>query len=335
VPYLDKVGELKTKPTQHSVKELRSLGIQPDIIVCRAQVPLGTQLKEKVALFCNVNKDSVVENVDSKLLYEVPVQLHEQNLDGLVCQKLGITCGEPNLSEWYAMLEKYRTPKQKLKVALVGTYCELRDAYLSSSEALMHAGIENDAKVEIDWIQTKNIDTMEKTHAALSKADAVFLPGAYDETCEIGHINAVRYARENCVPLLATGGGFCFCASEFMQNVLKTDMPLFETKYIMPKLGSAEIKLSDGSLLMDCYRADTVYERHRHSDVLCDQAARSLEAKGLRQAALSNGNTEGLELVGHPFFIAVQYHPEFSSRPNNAHRLFAKFISAALGNRAK
>lgn len=355
VPYLNKSGEIKTKPTQHSVKELLSIGIQPDIIVCRTEKELTAETKEKLALFCNVNKDCIIQNLDAKSLYEVPLMLEKENLAEVVCRKLGIEHIEPDLSEWNSIVERQKNITKSVKIALVGKYVELHDAYLSIVEALNHAGIYNQTEVDIDWINSENV-TQQNVSSILNDSDAVLIPGGFGERGIEGKIIAVQYARENKLPFLGICLGMHCAVIEYARNVLgfkdahsseinpNTKHPVID---IMPeqrdvedmggtmRLGAYPCKVSKDSFAYEAYGEDIIYERHRHRYEFNNEYRKQLVENGLKIVGLSPDEklVEMIEIKEHPWFVAVQFHPEFKSRPNRPHPLFREYIKAALENR--
>lgn len=355
VPYLEMAGELKTKPTQHSVKELRSIGIQPDIIVCRSSRPLTDEIKEKIGLFCNVEADSVVQNLDASTIYEVPLLLEKEGLDDLVVDMLGLQCDELDLSEWEQIVRKINNPKHKVRIALVGKYVELHDAYLSVAEALCHGGIANDTKVEVKWVHSAEV-TEQNVKEYLEDADGILIPGGFGDRGIDGKIAAVRYAREKKVPLLGICLGMQLAVVEFARNVagLKgahsselnpgTSYPVID---LMPeqkeiedlggtmRLGLYPCKLAKDTRAFEAYGEEIIYERHRHRYEVNNEYRELLAEKGLVISGLSPDErlVEMIELKDHPWFVGCQFHPEFKSRPNRPHPLFRDFVKAALENR--
>ena len=351
VPYLDKSGELKTKPTQHSVKELREIGIQPDMIVCRTSVPLSREIKGKIALFCNVDAEDVIQNLDAETLYEVPLKLEEEGLAEKVCRRLGLPCGAPDLSEWKAMVEAEKTSTQPVRIALVGKYVELHDAYLSVAEALKHAGIANQAKVEIDWIHSELVNDRNVAEM-LAEAHGILIPGGFGDRGIEGKITAIRYARENQIPLFGICLGMQLAIIEFSRNVLGladansselnplTAHPVID---LMPdqhgvvdkggtmRLGRYPCVVKTGTKAYEAYGTELIFERHRHRYEVNNVYRPMLEEAGMVFSGLSpDGHlVEMIELSGHPWFVAGQFHPEFISRPTRPHPLFKAFIAAA------
>ncbi len=355
IPYLDMAGELKTKPTQHSVKELRSIGIQPDIIVCRSSRPLINGIKEKIALFCNVEADAVVQNLDASTIYEVPLLLEKEGLDDLVVDMLGLDCGELDLSEWREIVYRVKNPGHSVKIALVGKYVELHDAYLSVAEALCHGGIANDAKVDIEWIHSARVDD-NNVADYLEDADGILIPGGFGDRGIDGKIAAIRYAREHKIPLLGICLGMQLSVVEFARNVagledahsseLNPDTP-YPVIDLMPeqkeiedlggtmRLGLYPCKLTEGTRSSEAYGEEIIYERHRHRYEVNNEYREMLAEKGLMISGLSPDGrlVEMIELRDHPWFVGCQFHPELKSRPNRPHPLFRELVRAALKNK--
>ncbi|CDF57253.1 CTP synthase [Thermobrachium celere] len=352
VPYLGKAGELKTKPTQHSVKELRSIGIQPDIIVCRSERPLSREMKDKIGLFCNIDGESVIQNLDAPTLYEVPLMLHEEGLDDLVIKKLNIDAKEIDLSEWKAIVERLKNLKHKVRIALVGKYVELHDAYMSVVEALRHAGIYNDAQVEIDWINACDVD--EKNYEEILKdADGILVPGGFGDRGIEGKILAIKYARENNVPFLGICLGMQCAVIEFARNVVglkgansseidpNTPYPVIDLmdeqrdideKGGTMRLGLYPCKLKEGTFSFEAYKDEIIYERHRHRYEFNNEFRSQITKMGMVLAGTSPDDklVEIVEIPNHKWFVGAQFHPEFKSRPNRPHPLFRDFVKAAL-----
>ncbi len=352
VPYIDTAGELKTKPTQHSVKELRSLGIQPDIIVCRTGQPLDNDLKSKIALFCDTPKDAVIQNVDADSIYEVPLLLREEGLDAIACERLGLQCAEPEMSSWETMVSRLKNPKSEVKIALVGKYVQLQDAYMSVTEALRHAGIVNNCRIDIDWIQADGLEKLD-VEALLGRADGILVPGGFDQRGVEGKIAAAKYARMHAIPFLGLCLGMQCAVIEFARNVCKmtgahsaefdrnTPYPVID---LMPeqkavedfggtmRLGSYPCKMLPGSRAAKAYGCPEVSERHRHRYELNNEFRDRLKQHGMVMSGVSPDGrlVEIIELSDHPWFIGTQSHPEFRSRPNNAHPLFTAFVGAAM-----
>jgi len=352
IPYLGKAGELKTKPTQHSVKQLREIGIQPDIIVCRTEKPISDEIKDKIGLFCNLDPKNVVQNMDCNSLYEVPLLLEEEGLPNLVCNRLSLECGEPDLTEWKNIVEIERNPKQEVKIALVGKYVELKDAYLSVAESLKHAGIANEAKVNIDWVHSEDV-TEENVDELLKDADGILVPGGFGDRGVEGKIIAAKYARENKIPFLGICLGMQLAVVEFARNVVglkdahsselnpETTNPVID---LMPeqediedmggtmRLGIYPCKIYEGTKAHEAYGEDLIYERHRHRYEFNNHYREILTEAGLVISGISPDErlVEIIEIKDHPWFVAGQFHPEFKSRPTRPHPLFREFVRAAL-----
>lgn len=347
VPYLSMSGEQKSKPTQHSVKELLGFGIQPDIVVCRSEIPLSDEFKSKTALFCNLKSDAVIENLDASILYEVPLMLENAGLGRVACERLGLGDIEPDLAEWKDMVYRATHLSKSVKVGLVGKYVALFDAYLSVVEALKHAGIENDTDVDIKWISSESLseDNLEQQ---LSDCDAIIVPSGYGARGTDGMVLAAGYARRNNIPYFGIGMGMQMAAVEFARNVLGladaysteqkascenpvvTIIPEYEVKdgSLTPmRLGSISAGLAEGSRVKDIYNSDSIEERHRHRYKINSDYVHRLSEAGFKVSAeADDGVIEAMEIPEHKWFIGVQFNPEFKSRPNRAHPLFADFI---------
>ena len=352
MPYLHKVGELKTKPTQHSVKELRAIGIDPDIIVCRTEVELTDDIKRKIALFCNVSPKSVVQNVDADMLYEVPLLLREENLDTLVCQRLGLPDVESRLPEWERIVEIQKAIKEKVKIAIVGKYTELHDAYLSICESLTHAGIANYLDVEVLWVNAVELEEEKDISRVLGEADGVIVPGGFGERGIEGKIKAIQYCRENKVPFFGICLGMQLAVIEFARNVLghreanstefcsDTPYPFID---LMPeqknitnmggtmRLGQYKCAINKDTFAYAAYGQEEISERHRHRYEFNNIYFEEITKAGMRVAGVNpdHGLVEIIELSDHPWFVGVQFHPEFKSRPIRSHPLFRELVAAA------
>lgn len=355
VPYLKSSGELKSKPTQHSVKELLSIGIQPDIIVCRSEVPLGEDIKDKIGLFCNIPAANVIENMNCDTIYDVPVMLENQGISQKVCDRLGISCPEPDLSEWREIIRKVKSLDKKVKIALVGKYVALHDAYLSVAEALRHGGFDLGADVEIDWINSEDVNDKNAAEY-LSGADGILVPGGFGDRGIDGKIAATRYARENKIPFLGICLGMQLAVVEFARNVAglpgahsseldkNTPYPVID---LMPdqkdisnmggtmRLGRFPCVLKEGTNSYEAYGEKEIGERHRHRYEFNNVYKDKLVAAGLKIAGTSPDErlVEIVEIPGHPWFVGVQFHPEFKTRPNRPHPIFKNFIKASLNGR--
>ncbi len=352
VPYISGSNEHKTKPTQHSVRELQGLGISPDIIVARVDEPIDQSVKDKIALFCNVEKDCVIENRTLPVLYQAPMMLEESHLADIVCRKMNIHYDRCDLSEWTAMLDRIEKATRPVKIALVGKYVQLHDAYLSVAEALAHAGYENGAKVEIDWVDSEQI-TDENAADYLGSADGIILPGGFGDRGIEGMISACRYAREHNVPYFGICLGMQIAVIEFARNVCgltgansREFTP--ENPYcvidLMPdqqgnlpkggtmRLGRYPCVIKAGSRMFEAYGRAEVGERHRHRYEFNNQFRKQIEDAGLTVSGSSPDGrlVETVEITDRDFYIGVQFHPEFKSRPNRAHPLFKRFIAASL-----
>ena len=351
VPYISGSCEFKSKPTQHSVKELQGMGIVPDIIVARVDAPLPDDIKKKIAMFCNVESDCVIENRTLPLLYEAPAMLEGENLSSIVCRKLGISPREIDLSDWNAMLRRAKSCDKKVRIALVGKYVQLHDAYLSVAEALTHAGFENGAKVEIDWVDSEEL-TPESAPRALQGADGILVPGGFGGRGIEGKIAAAKYARENDVPYLGICLGMQTAVIEFARDVLNipdADSSEFSPAGahsvidIMPdqlgvkmggtmRLGAYPCKVREGTRLFAAYGNALISERHRHRFEFNNDYREAFEGAGMVLSGTSPDGrlVEAVEIPNNRFFVGVQFHPEFKSRPNAAHPLFREFVRAAL-----
>ncbi len=356
VPYLSISGEQKTKPTQHSVKELLSLGIQPDVIVLRSEKPLEAGITDKIALFCNVSPNSVIQNLDLDTLYEVPLALEEEGLASTVCKRLGLEDKKPDLDEWRKMVDVVkdlmRGGKDEVKISLVGKYVALHDAYISIVEALKHGGIENYTNVNINWVNSEEV-TPKTVDKFLKGSDGILVPGGFGDRGIDGKILAAQYARENNIPYFGICLGMQIAVIEFARNVLgyadahsselnpKTGHPVID---LMPeqldvedlggtmRLGIYPCKLSKDSRSAKIYSSDLIYERHRHRYEFNNKYRTEVTSAGMIIAGQSPDDrlVEIVEIPDHPWYVGVQFHPEFKSRPNRAHPLFASFIGAAL-----
>ena len=353
VPYLQGSGEHKSKPTQHSVKELQGMGIHPDIIVLRCNEPLEEALMRKIAMFCNVREDCVIENRTLPTLYEAPLMLESQGLSDIVCRELGLKTAPPELSDWAAMVKRVKTAKKRVTVGLVGKYVQLHDAYLSVAEALRHAGYALGTEVEIRWIDSTEVreDTAE---ALLGGCDGLLVPGGFGPRGIEGMICAAQYARVKGIPYLGLCLGMQIAVIEFARHVCHwadADSGEFNPSSVhrvidyLPgqdnmvdkggtlRLGAYPCRIVPGTLMARCYGETLISERHRHRYEFSNAFRDELSAAGLILSGLSpDGNiVETVELREHPFFLGVQFHPEFKSRPNKPHPLFHGFLQAALG----
>ena len=354
VPLLKKVGEIKTKPTQHSVRDLRSLGIQPDILVCRCERPMERSIKEKLALFCNVETDCVINNYDCDSLYEVPLLMHEEKLDSIVCEKLGLEQRECDLESWKALVEREKNSKssEPVTIAIVGKYIELHDAYLSIVESLHHAGIYHGKSVDIKWISAIDLEDKDNVEKLLGDVQGIIVPGGFGERGIEGKIVAAKYARENKVPFLGICLGMQLAVVEFARHVMgledanstehvqSTKNPIID---FMPdqkniekmggtmRLGSYDCELVPGSKAEQAYGTEKIAERHRHRYEFNNEYRQAMEAAGMSVAGVNRESdlVEIVEIKDHPWYVGVQFHPEFKSRPDRPHPLFRELFDAA------
>ncbi|MFJ7977780.1 CTP synthase [Peribacillus sp. NPDC096379] len=352
VPFIKAAGELKTKPTQHSVKELRSLGIQPNLIVCRTEMPISQDMKDKIALFCDIDKKAVIECQDADTLYSIPLALQAQNMDQIVCDHLKLDCKEADMTEWKELVKKVTSLSKTTKIALVGKYVELQDAYLSVVEALKHAGYAHDADVEIDWVNAERV-TRENVEELLGKADGILVPGGFGDRGIEGKIAATEFARKQKKPFLGICLGMQLASVEFARNVLglegahsaeinqDTQHPIID---LLPeqkdvedlggtlRLGLYPCKLIEGTKAYDAYGQQVVYERHRHRYEFNNHYRQAMEEAGFVFSGTSPDGrlVEIIELKDHPWFVASQFHPEFISRPNRPQPLFRDFVEMSL-----
>ncbi len=359
LPYLRCSDEMKTKPTQMAVKSMQGMGLQPDIIVCRSEYPIPDKMREKIALFCNVTKSHVIENLDLDFLYEVPLAMESENLAPAVCQCLNLECPAPKLDDWKAMVEVLRAPAHKTTIGLVGKYVSLHDAYLSVVEALKHGGIANNSDVSIKWIDSEQI-TPENVAENLADVDGVLVPGGFGDRGIEGMITAMQYVRENKIPFLGICLGMQLSIVEYARHVLGYSdaysiefdpSTLHPVINLMPdqngveniggtlRLGACPCTLAEGSLAHKLYGTTSISERHRHRYEVNNDYRDALTEAGLVLSGISPDGriVEMCELPTdvHPFFIATQAHPEFKSRPNRPHPLFKGLIEAALAYKAQ
>ncbi|MBE3552376.1 MAG: CTP synthase [Kyrpidia tusciae] len=355
IPYLRPSGELKTKPTQHSVKELRSIGISPNVIVCRTEYPLSQELRRKIALFCDVDVDAVIEARDAVVLYDVPLMLQEEGLDEITVRHLKLNAPPAEMGEWIDLVKRVKNLRGQVNIALVGKYVSLRDAYISVAEALAHGGYANDLTVDIRWISAEEV-TPDNVEELLEGADGVLVPGGFGDRGIEGKIAAVEYARVNRIPYLGICLGMQLAVVEYARNVLgwedahtteideSTDHPVIdllpEQKGLTDKggtmrLGAYPCHLRAGTKAHAAYGESVVFERHRHRYEFNNAFRDALTEAGLVVAGTSPDGrlVEVIELKDHPWFVATQFHPEFTSRPNRPQPLFREFIRAAMGYR--
>lgn len=357
IPYLKSSQELKTKPTQASVKELQGMGIQPDILVCRSDKPLNDHIRDKISLFCNVDKNRVIENLDVDVLYEIVLSMEKEKLAHRACECLNLPCPEPDLSDWIDMVDAWKHPQHSVNVALVGKYVSLHDAYISVVEALKHGGVANFTDVNITWIDSELVSSF-NVDEVFDGIDAIIVPGGFGERGVEGMIESIRYARENKIPFFGLCLGMQLSIVEFARNVIglkdahscelnpNTANPVI---HIMPekdgieniggtlRLGSYDCILEDDSLAHKLYGTTKIKERHRHRFEVNNTYRDALIEHGLSLSGLSPDEriVEMIEIADHPWFLATQAHPEFKSRPNKPHPLFKGFIGAALKHKNK
>ena len=352
IPWLSASQEMKTKPTQASVKELQGMGIQPDIIVCRSEHPLDQQIKDKIALFCNVPNSHVLQNLDVEYLYEAPLAMEQEHLAQAACECLNLPCPEPDLSDWTNMVDKLRHPTTEVNIALVGKYIQLHDAYISVVEALKHGGIDNRAVVNIKWIDSETV-TEENADELFGDVTGILVPGGFGSRGIDGKITAIKYAREHKIPFLGLCLGMQLSIVEYARNVAGLDGAHSieldpNTQYpviaLMPdqngvediggtlRLGSFPCMLDKTSKAYELYGEELIHERHRHRYEVNNDYRAILTEHGMTLSGLSPDGriVEMIELKDHPFFIATQAHPELKSRPNRPHPLFKGFVEAAL-----
>ena len=355
LPYLKAAGEMKTKPTQHSVKELRGLGIQPNMLVVRTEQPVTQNIKNKLAQFCDVAPEAVIESLDVEHIYQVPLNMQAQGMDQIVCDHLKLDAPAADMTDWSAMVDKVLNLKKTTKIALVGKYVELHDAYLSVVEALKHSGLANDSAIEIDWVNSNDV-TAENVAGRLADADGIIVPGGFGQRGTEGKIQAIRYARENNVPMLGICLGMQLTCIEFARNVLNLEAAnstefVPDTRFpvidIMRdqidiedmggtlRLGLYPCKLKPGSKAAAAYNnQEVVQRRHRHRYEFNTAFRDQFEQAGFVFSGVSPDNRlmEIVELPDKKFFVAAQYHPEYHSRPNHAEELYAAFVTAAVEN---
>ncbi|MDO4640752.1 MAG: CTP synthase [Neisseria sp.] len=366
VPYIAAAGEIKTKPTQHSVKELREIGIQPDVLICRMDRILPEDERRKIALFCNVEERAVVGSYDAQSIYEIPQMLHDQGIDAIICEQLQLNVQQADLTDWKKIVYAIKNPKHTVKIAMVGKYVDLTESYKSLTEALKHAGIHTDTDVQITYIDSESIE--KEGIACLKDMDAILVPGGFGARGVEGKIAAVRYARENNMPYLGICLGMQIALIEYARDIagmqganstefdLKTPYPVvalidewqtadgnIETRNEHTdlggtmRLGAQEVDLTPGSLAAKIYGDTKIRERHRHRYEVNNHFLPELEKAGLIIGGVSSGSerlVEAIELPNHPWFFACQFHPEFTSTPRKGHPLFTSFIKAALAKKA-
>lgn len=365
VPYIASAGETKTKPTQHSVKELRSIGLQPDFLICRSDHTISDESRRKIALFTNVEERAVIVAEDAKSIYMIPRNLYNQQVDELICERFGFNLPPVDLSDWDAVTDALLNPEQHVKIAMVGKYVELPDAYKSLNEALLHAGITHRSKVDIVYIDAESLENDDLNR--LDDVDAILVPGGFGERGTQGKMNAIRYARENKVPYLGICLGMQLAVIEFARNKAglteatstefnrQTKQPLIGliTEWLdergeiqsrsdasdlggTMRLGAQKAELVEGSLIREIYGRADIIERHRHRYEMNNRYIEQLEAAGMNISGYSalQHLVESVEIPDHPWFVACQFHPEFTSSPRSGHPLFASFVKAALNHQA-
>jgi CTP synthase len=357
VPFIPAAGELKTKPTQHSVKELTGLGIQPDILLCRCDRPLEKRFKGKIAHFCNVEENCVIAAQDVASIYEVPLKFHEEEFDQRIVEKLNIWTGQPNLAKWRRLVKTAQNPKVTVNIAVAGKYVNLVDSYKSLHEAIAHGAIANEASVKIDYVDAEELENAGAVADRLKHAHAIIIPGGFGDRGIEGKISAVRYARENGVPILGICLGLQVMVIEYARQILnlkRANSQEFDAKTPDPvihmmehqkevankggtmRLGAYPCTLRPGSLAASLYRRTKISERHRHRYEVNNAYREALEQAGFRASGVSPDNSlvEVMELKGHPWFLGCQFHPELKSRPLDCHPLFRGLIKAAVERRA-
>ena len=353
VPYIETAGELKTKPTQHSVKEMREIGIQPDILLCRTKTPLTKSTKDKIALFSNVPVEAVISAIDVSCIYELPLHLHSEGLDDLVAERLNIWSRSPDLSSWTRIVERFKKPtKGAVKIGVVGKYVHLKDAYKSLNEALIHGGIANDVRVELEYIDSEEVER-EGAEKFLANVDALLVPGGFGDRGTEGKIQSIGYARTNKIPFFGICLGMQLAVVEFARSVAELEnansaefdrdtqhavidlMPeqrSVRSKGATMRLGGFPCSLLPGSVAAEAYATTEINERHRHRYEFANDYRERLEKAGLILSGTSPDRklVEMVELKEHPYFVGCQFHPEFKSKPLAPHPLFARFVRAAL-----
>jgi CTP synthase len=356
IPYLAAAGELKTKPTQHSVKQLLELGVQPDVLCCRTEHPLDLNLRKKLAKFCNVQMNAVIESIDADTIYEVPLLMQNEELDKVVLEKLGLSSkGTPSMEKWVKFVERIHKPEKTVKIGLVGKYVELKDSYKSISEAFIHAGAENNCKVEVDWLHSEKINS-KNVEEKLNSLDAILVAPGFGSRGISGKIEAVKYARENKVPFLGICLGMQCAVIEFARNVMgwseahtteiseDSEHPVIsmmeEQKNISNmggtmRLGAYKCQLKPGSNVAAAYNTEKISERHRHRYEFNSKFIEDFEKAGMIATGKNpeSGLVEVIEIADHPWFVGAQFHPEYKSTVAKPHPLFVAFVNAALSNK--
>lgn len=357
VPHISTAGELKTKPTQHSVAQLRGIGIQPDILICRSQRPLTKDVRNKLALFCNVEEEGVIQNLDAHSVYELPLMLKEDGLDIIIMKLLNLRYGKQNISSWEKAVSRIVSPSKSVNIGIVGKYVELLDAYKSIIEAFVHAGSANDARVNLHWVESDSV-TKCGASSELKDVDGILVPGGFGGRGIEGKIEAIKYARENKMPFFGICLGMQCAVIEFARNVAglkganstefdektpyKVITLLDSQRNVTDKggtmrLGAWDCKLAKDTRSFAAYGKENISERHRHRYEFNNEYRQSFKAKGLKLAGttVDGGLVEIVELPSHPWFVGVQFHPEFKSKPLSPHPLFADFVKAAMAGKNK
>lgn len=360
VPYIAAAGELKSKPTQHSVKELMQVGIQPDFLVCRSEREISPELKSKIGLFCSVRPENVIAATDSKSIYEVPLVLLDEDLDGKIVRRLGLETGEPDMSGWRKMVKTLMTPEREVSIGIVGKYVDLKESYKSLHEAIIHGGIANNSKVNVAYIDSETL-TEKNVAEALRNVDGVLVPGGFGERGAEGKISAIRFARENQVPFFGICFGMQMAAIEFARNACgikdatsreflkgKTGVRncvidiMEEQKHVRDmggtmRLGAYPCRIAKGTRTFEAYGQTSIHERHRHRYEFSNKYRPLFEKKGLTLSGICEDRdlVEIIEITEHPWFVGVQFHPEFQSKPLAPHPLFKNFVGASLEHRRK
>lgn len=355
VPYIAAAGELKSKPTQHSVKEMRGIGIQPDFLVCRSEKPLPQDLKSKIGLFCNVKPEAVISAEDASTIYEVPLMLHAQNLDELVVKRLGLKCGPADISSWEKMVNVIKNPAHVVKIGVVGKYVDLKESYKSLNEALIHGGIANNSKIELVYLDSENMSD-KNVKETLTGVHGVLVPGGFGERGAEGKIIAIQFARDNKIPFFGICFGMQLAVIEFARHVagivdatsrefvmngrgskncvidIMTDQKKVTQKGGTMRLGSYACRLNANSLAYKVYGKDVIHERHRHRFEFNNKYREILKKNGMTLAGICEERdlVEMVELKDHPWFLGCQFHPEFKSKPMSSHPLFTEFVAASL-----
>jgi len=352
VPWIAAAGEVKTKPTQHSVRDLMEIGIQPDILICRTERPLAEDVKRKIALFCNVEFGAVIESPDVSTIYQIPLVFHEQGFDDLVCRRLGLETAAPDLSAWQEMVRRVTHPPRKVRIAVVGKYTDYADSYKSVQEALIHGGIANEVGIEIAWTSSDLFTDAAASRALLAGVDGILVPGGFGVRGVEGMVQAIRAAREGNIPFFGICLGMQVAIIEFARHVAGLDdsnssefapecghpvISLLESQQGVQemggtmRLGAYPCRLRPGSKAAEIYGQPEISERHRHRYEVANQYREKFQAQGMRLSGLSPDGSlvEMIELPEHPYFVACQFHPELKSRPTRPHPLFSAFVAAA------